>query len=225
MNYIYRSGVSKDRRGLYKTMPGTIPKDKYININTVCSDIDKCIDKFLNDNGIEKDYKSLMSIKHSTVNYMLTFIYKSLFKPNQTLCNNQKTYVDLENIELLQVLADKFIEICQRFNKSLGLMSFGYMIGVNYNTLTRWVNDEKSNSKRYCVIKSIQESHKAQHIALLNESPVGALAVANNDVETGLEWSTKQALTAQNNAVFLIPSERLQRLSITDTKSIVQNAE
>lgn len=107
-------------------------------------------------------------------------------------------------------------------------MSFGYMIGVNYNTLTRWVSDEKSNSKRYCVIKSIQEGHKAQHIALLNESPVGALAVANNDTETGLEWSTKQAITTQQGAVFLIPSERLNRLSITagpDPAPVVQNAE
>lgn len=195
-------------------MPGKIPSNKYININTVCTDIDKCIDKFLDENGIEKDYKSIISIKHSTVNYMFNYIYQSLFKPDQTLCNNQKTYVDLENIELLQVLADKFIEICQRFNKSLGLMSFGYMIGVNYNTLTRWVSDEKSNSKRYCVIKSIQEGHKAQHIALLNESPVGALAVANNDIETGLQWSQNQALTATQNAVFLIPSERLKRLEI-----------
>lgn len=195
-------------------MPGTIPRDKYININTVCNDIDKCIDDFLTENGIDKDYKSIVSIKHSTVNYMFSYIYNRLFKPDRTLCNNQKTFVDLENIELLQVLADKFIEICQRFNKSLGLMSFGYMIGVNYNTLGRWVSDEKLNPARYSVIKSIQEGHKAQHIALLNESPVGALAVANNDTETGLEWSTKQALNTASNAVFLIPSERLERLKI-----------
>lgn len=190
------------------------PDMNYININTISQQIDDCIDQFLNDNGIERDYKSLVSIKHSTVNYMFSYIYKSLFKPNKPLWNNQKSLVDYDNIELLQVLADKFIEICQRFNKSLGIMSFGYMIGANYNTLARWVNDEKSNPSRSSVIKSIQESHKAQHIALLNESPVGALAVANNDVETGLEWATKQAVANGSSAVFLIPSERLNRLGV-----------
>ena len=196
-------------------MPGKIPSNKYININTVCTDIDKCIDKFLDENGIEKDYKSIISIKHSTVNYMFNYIYQSLFKPDQTLCNNQKSLIDYDNIDLLQVLADKFITICQRFNKSLGLMSFCYMTGINYSTITVWLNnDEKSNPKRLAVLKSIQEGHKAQHIALLNESPVGALAVANNDVETGLQWSQNQALTAAQNAVFLIPSERLKRLEI-----------
>jgi hypothetical protein len=112
-------------------------------------------------------------------------------------------------------------------NKSLGLMSFSYLTGIRIETLLVWLSPEgeKLNPARTKVIKYIKECHKAGHIALLNDSPVGALAVANNDIETGLEWSTKQALTAQNNAVFLIPSERLQRLSIQDTKSIVQNAE
>ena len=99
------------------------------------------------------------------------------------------------------------------------------MTGIDITTLLRWAGDEKSNPARYQIINNIKDCHKAAQISLLNDSPVGALAVANNDTETGLEWSTKQAITAANNAVFLIPSERLQRLSITDTKSIVQNAE
>ena len=195
-------------------MPGKIPKDKYININTVSSDIDNCIDDFLVMNGIESDYKSLTSIKHSTVNYMLSYIYERLFKPDITLCNNQKSYVDYNNIDLLQVLADKFIYICQRFNKSLGLMSFGYMIGVDYRTLMRWVNDEKANPKRCLIVKSLQESHKVQQIALLNDTPVGALAVANNDIETGLQWSQNQVASITNNTVYMIPSERMDRLKL-----------
>ena len=201
-------------------MPGSIPKDKYININTIETDIDKCIDDYLTMMGIDRDYKSLVNIKHQTVNGMFRYIYKRLFKPDRTLCNNQKTFVDLDNIELLQVLADKFIDICSDFNKSLGIMSFGYMIGVNYNTLSRWVNDEKSNPARYSVIKSIQEGHKAAQISLLNDSPVGALAVANNDVETGLQWATNQAIASGQQAVFLIPSERLNRLSISAAEAV-----
>ena len=210
-------------------MPGTCKDVKKINIDTIENEIDNVINKFLIDLGIDNDYKSLMSIKHSTINYMLSTIYKTLFKPNHNLINNQKSIIDYNDVMLLQVLANKFIDICQRFNKSLGLMSFGYMIGVSYSTIYNWLqNDEKQNPERLKVLKNIQESHKAQHIALLNESPVGALAVANNDTETGLEWSTKQAITTQQGAVFLIPSERLNRLSITagpEPVPVVQNAE
>jgi hypothetical protein len=195
-------------------MPGSIPKDKYIDVNTISQQIDKCIDSFLDEMGISKDYNSIVNIKHSTVNLMMSYIYEHLFKPNQTLCNNQNSYVDYENIELLTVLANKFIQICQRFNKSLGLMSFGYMLGADYSTLYRWLNAEESNSPRCKVLKYIQESHKTQQISLLNDSPVGALAVANNDIETGLEWSKQQALLQANNTVFLLPSERLDKLKL-----------
>ena len=198
-------------------MPGTIPKDKYININTVCSDIDKCINDFLIMQGIDNDYKSRINIKHQTVNALFIYIYEQLFKPDQTLKNNQRSYVDYDNIELLQVLADKYINICQYFNKSLGLMSFGYMVGVTYSTLNNWINAADSSElsrARFDVLKSIQESHKVAQISILNDSPVGALAVANNDKNTGLEWSKNQAAQLASNTVYYIPSERLDRLNL-----------
>lgn len=198
-------------------MPGKIPKDKYINIDTVCNDIDKCIDDFLLENGIDNDYKSLMSLKHSTVVYMMSYINKKLFKADRTLCNNQNSYIDYNNIELLQVLADKFLDICQRFNKSLGLMAFSYFIGCSYSTLSNWLNADSGgelNNSRLLVLKSIQEGHKLQQINLLNDSPVGALAVANNDIETGLEWSKQQAALQASNAVYILPSERADRLKL-----------
>lgn len=202
-------------------MPGSIPKDKYININTIESDIDKCIDDYLTKMGIDRDYKSLVNIKHQTVNGMFRYIYKRLFKPDRTLCNNQKSLIDYENIELLSLLADKFVDICSMFNKSLGLMSFSYMTGIDYSTIYEWTNEgKKLNPKRSEVLKKIKECHKAAQISLLNDSPVGALAVANNDVETGLEWATKQAINAGQQAVFLIPSERLNRLSISAAEAV-----
>ena len=199
-------------------MPGKIPKDKYIDIMTISNQIDKCIDDFLDMMKIENDYKSLVNIKHSTVNYMFTYIYNNLFKPNITLCNNQKSYVDYENIELLNVLANKFIDICQRFNKSLGLLSFGYMIGVSHQTLNNWMNNGDSNElnrARFEILKNIQENHKAQQIAILNDTPVGAMAVANNDTETGLNWSRNQAAQITNNTVYYLPSESSGRLRLS----------
>jgi hypothetical protein len=53
-----------------------------------------------------------------------------------------------------------------------------------------------------------------QQINLLNSSPVGALAVANNDIETGLEWSKQQAAQLAQNTVYILPSERMERLKL-----------
>lgn len=192
-------------------------KIKYIDINTVCDDIDNVINDVLTELNIDAyDYKAITSIKHSTVNYMLTTVYKRLFKPDHNLPDNRKSLVDYNDIELLQVLANKFIDICQRFNKSLGLMSFSYMLGCSYSTLDNWLHadGDELNRARLEVLKSIQVSHKAQHIALLNDTPVGALAVANNDHETGLEWSKNNLQQLAGNTVYLIPSERSEKLAL-----------
>ena len=193
-------------------------KINYININTVCDDIDNVINDVLTELNIDAyDYKAITSIKHSTVNYMLSTVYKRLFKPDHNLPNNQKSLVDYNDIELLQVLANKFIDICQRFNKSLGLMSFSYMLGCSYSTLDNWLHaadSDELNRARLEVLKSIQVSHKAQHIALLNDSPVGALAVANNDFETGLEWSKNQLQQITTKEVYYLPATRADKLGL-----------
>ena len=199
-------------------MPGSIPKDKYININTISQDIDNCINDYCLQYGINlQDYNTRVNIKHNEVNNILRYIYKTLFKPNITLCNHQTSYIDYNNIELLQVIADKFIDICLLFNKSLGLMSFALMSGISYATIYNWMNadGEKINPERLEVLKNIQECHKMEQIGLLNDSPVGALAVANNDIETGLEWSKQNAQQIASNTVYILPSERVDKLRIT----------
>lgn len=199
------------------------PQYDFINITTLENDILNVIYKSLNLMGFDKsgiDYtnpKKPRFVSHNQLNYCFRQVYKELFKPDKPLFNNQNSIINYDDNNILKMLADVFINICDMYNKSLGLMSFSFMTGIDYKTFYNWVSDQgkKLNPERFRILKYIQESHKAAQIGLLNESPVGALAVANNDTETGLEWAVKQAITAQNNAVFLIPSERLQRLSIT----------
>lgn len=188
-----------------------------IDINTVSQDIDNCVIQFFNRYNVDiNDLQAIRSIPHNTINLLFKYIYNELFKPDKTLINNQKSKVDYDNIELLQVLADKFIDICLMFNKSLGLMSFCFMVGCDYSTVYLWLQDEKSNPLRFNVLKSIQECHKMAQVSLLNDSPVGALAVANNDKETGLNWSANQAAQITNNTVYLLPSERVDRFRLED---------
>ena len=196
-------------------MPKVSKKLNNIDINTIEADIDNCVIEFFSQYNIDiNDSVSCKAVTHNMLSLCMRYIYKNLFKPSHTMINNQKSLVDYNDTELLTVLANKFIDLCLRFNKSLGLLSFGYMVGCDYSTLMNWLNNKESNPVRFNILKSIQEQHKLIHIGLLNETPVGALATANNDSETGLEWGKNQAQQITNNTVYLLPSERVDKLRL-----------
>lgn len=195
-------------------MPGSIPKTKYININTISQDIDNCVIEFMNKYSIDiYDIQQCKSIPHNIITLCMINVYNTLFKPDTTLCNNQNSLIDYNNNEMLFIIANKFIELSLMFNKSLGIMQFSLFTGIHRETLAGWANDRELNPIRSDIINNIRECHKMEQISLLNDTPVGALAVANNDHETGLEWSkNQQVITTQN--VYYLPSERSERLKL-----------
>lgn len=197
-------------------MPGKIPQDLYIDINTIEQDIDDCIMQFFKRFNIDiydpKECRA--SVTHNMLNLCFKQCFRQLFKPDRTLCNNQNSRIDYENIELLQTIADSFVKWCLWFNKSMGIMSFSMLTGIRWETLAQWRDHPETNYKRSQLVKYIQEYHKAEQIALLNDTPVGALAVANNDTETGLRWAANNAQQITNNTVYLLPSERTDRLKL-----------
>lgn len=191
------------------------PQYNFINTDTIATEVMQCI----NNSVISLGYDPMSpadrkAITHNEINYCLRQVFINLFKPDKPLYNNQNSMVDYDNIELLKILADVFIDVCMLFNKSLGLMSFSYMIGCNYKTIYNWLHDEGANPERLQILQNIQEQHKNAQIGLLNNTPVGALAVANNDIETGLEWSKNQAAQITQNTVYLLPSERVDRMKL-----------
>lgn len=199
------------------------PEMNFINISTVYDDIMTSFNRALydigfNNSGVDESIPNKPRyITHNQINYCLRMVARDLFTPapGQTLYNNQKSLIDYDNNDLLQVLATAFIDICSKYNKSLGLVSFSWLCNIDLSTLYEWVKDSnKLNPKRSEIIKTIQETHKAIHIGLLNDSPVGAMATANNDQETGLNWSANQAQQITNNTVYYLPSERSGRLNL-----------
>ena len=197
-------------------MPGKIPADKYINTDTIEQQIDDVVIMFFDKFNINLyDSKECNNISHNMLTLCFTEVYNRLFKPDCTIVNNQRSLLDYNNIEQLQTVANCFLKWCMWFNKSLGMLPFSYMTGISLETLRRWSTEEKElNPARYGVVKSIQEGHKQAQINILNGSPVGALAVANNDIETGLEWGKNQAQQITNNTVYYLPSERTDKLKL-----------
>ena len=195
------------------------PKPEYNFINPECIN-DQVIERvkyYLHSMGYdETNPKDRKTLTHNELNYIFKMVYADLFKPEKPLYNNQKSLLNYDDINTIKALADTFVNICSLLNKSLGLMSFSYLIGVSYTTLINWMKAEKSNPERFRIVKYIQEAHKLAQIGLLNDTPVGALAVANNDKETGLNWSANQAAQITNNTVYLLPSERVDRFRLED---------
>jgi hypothetical protein len=189
----------------------------YINIATISRDIDNFVNDFFTIRNIDiNDIAQCRTIPHNVLTLCLLGIYNNFFKPHKTLVNNQNSLIDYNNIEQLTVIANKFIELSLMFNKSLGLMQFSVMTGIHRSTLAEWRDNEKLNPTRSDLIQNICELHKMEQVNLLNDSPVGALAVANNDKETGLNWSANQAAQITNNTVYLLPSERVDRFRLED---------
>lgn len=200
------------------------PKYNFIDVDSIKDEIYICFNKHLyelgfDDQGIDnRNERKPRYITHNHVNYILRQVYIDLFKPDQKLFNNQVSKIDYDDIKQLYIIANIFIDICSKYNKSLGLMSFSFLTGIDYTTLMQWLNDESVNPQRTAILKSIQECHKAIHIGLLNESGVGQLATANNDAETGLNWSRNNAPGITAGAVYVLPSERVDRLKLEDKR-------
>lgn len=197
------------------------PNYNFIKKETVYNDVMQAVNETLqtmgyNNRGIDDtNEKKPRFISHNEVNYVLRQVYRKLFKPDKPLYNNQNSKINYNDVEVLNELANVFIDICSTFNKSLGLVSFSYLTGIDVETMRDWTIDGAAgNPARLRIIKRIQTEHKAAHIALLNEAPVGALAVANNDRETGLEWAKQNAQLTAEKQVFILPSERINKLQL-----------
>ena len=194
-------------------MPGSVPK--VINIDTISNDIMDNITLYFDNMNINiYDINQRKQVNHNLLTAAFRDTYEKLFKPTETLCNNQNSLIDYENTELLKVIVNKYIDICLLFNKSLGIMPFSLLTGIHYTTLMRWRDNPELNPIRCDIIKYLTECHKMEQIGLLNDTPVGALAVANNDKETGLNWAANQAQQIGAAAVYILPSERTDRLKL-----------
>ena len=198
-----------------------VPQEIQLDISTLHDRIWSVIDSYCSKYGIDiYNYKVRSTIKHNTILNIFSEIYINIYKPPYSLYNNQGSILQYDNIDDLAAACYEFIDICSFFNVAQGIYGFQRMTGIDDETLTRWeltagaVDQDETSRRRYDVLKAVRKYNKNALINLLKDSPVGALAVANNDTETGLQWAkNQQAITTQNN-VYYIPSERIDKLRI-----------
>lgn len=196
-------------------MPVVVRHDSAIDINTIADQINNCVILFFDKYNINiYDVNQVRTIPHNLYSACMISCYKKLFKPDHKMINNQRSIIDYNDVELLSVIANTFIELAMMFNKSMGIYQFSLLTGIHWQTLAEWERNTEVNPARSAIVKNIREYHKLEQVQLLNDTPVGALAVANNDPETGLEWGKNQAQQITNNTVYYLPSERTDKLKL-----------
>lgn len=183
------------------------------------SRIDELLLEACNKYGLNiEDYNSRISIRHLTLNGLFLYIKDNLFKPpyGVNLIDNQSSLLDYKDVTLLSFLCDKYLSICTYFSKSFGVDGFASFTGIRSEVLYLWGEDADGlNPARSQLIRNISEFGRRSLVANLKESNIGQIAVANNDKETGLEWSKNNAPKVEKQSVFFIPSERIDRLKLS----------
>ena len=100
----------------------------------------------------------------------------------------------------------------------MGLYSYSVLIGVNYSNIFEWVNESKDDKKlnvvRAAAVQNVRDYKARGIVNSLQAAPVGIMAVANNDKETGLEWSKNNQTIEKQTTVYYLPSERADRLNL-----------
>lgn len=159
------------------------------------------------------DIEGLQKIRHNAFETVLIMIYENLFKPDGRPDGNIYTLLPYDynnnNIYILNTLIRVYIKLCSICGKSTGIMGFSSFTGYSHNVLYRWRDDTLNPAKQEIIQKIFKNN---QHILVnrLQDTPIGSVAVANNDEETGLKWSANNQQNITKNTVFVLPGERVK---------------
>ena len=138
---------------------------------TACLDI---IERTAADRGLDLHKITTVQFKP-----LLRACYNSLFKPTKTTFNNYKCNIPYTT-ENISALLDVYLELCEYFNCIPSLFNFERFTGITEDTTQKYVTASRLE---------LLKSRKSFIQDKLTESPVGVIALANNDQDTGLMYN------------------------------------
>lgn len=159
------------------------------------------------------DIEGLQKIRHNAFETVLIMIYENLFKPDGRQESNSFTLLPYDyndnNIYILNTLVSVYLKLCNICGKSTGVMGFASFTGYSLFTLRAWRGD-KLNPARSVSLEKIYKTNQHVLTNRLQDTPLGSVAVANNDEDTGLKWSANNQQNITKNTVFVLPGERVK---------------
>ena len=192
------------------------------DISKLDSMIDNTIINYCKKSNIDLyDYEFKKKITAAEVAYIIRMLRDDLFLPAYTDhfdVTETRNLLDLSDIVLFNFITDKYLRICSFFGVALGLYSYSVLLNISYGDIPEWVNEptigKELNAARAFNVKKVSNFRAREIVNNLQASPVGTMAVANNDTETGLQWAKNQQITTEKTTVYYLPSERVDRLRL-----------
>ena len=192
--------------------------------------INNCIMEYCNKYNIDiMDAATRSKLNHMEAANIIRYINNSILSmPLEYRYNNGyiNSLIDYDDNDLIIYLINKYLAICNFFNKSLGIYSLSVFLGVDNETINSWLydhNGEKLNDGRALAVQKVQQYKARSLVNILQNSGIGALAVANNDKETGLNWAENAAPKLERETVYFLPSERMDRLKLDKSRDNIVN--
>ena len=115
---------------------------------------------------------------------LLRACYNSLFKPSKTTFCNNKCNIPY-NPDNITTLLNIYTELCEYYNCIPSLYGFERFTGITEDTTQKYVT-----ASRLEIVKQRKSFIQDK----LTESPVGVIALANNDQDSGLMYTRQNVL-------------------------------
>lgn len=165
------------------------------------NDIEDRFLEYFNERGIDiTDIQTAYGIKQVTYIAAFRYVYKCLFKPFKNQPDNRKSKIDYNDTDVLNTIADIYLDICFMYHIEPTYYSFTTLTGINYDTWYNWLNGEVRNNptgnishKWFLITQKVKQASQAYTRAELENGLVGQITKANNDREKGLLYSQTQA--------------------------------
>lgn len=194
-----KQGANTPQNNIPQEPPVNVLEDGYIDPTYYYNASIDIIERIATDQQID-----LQKADTNKINYLLSQCYKILYAQNKKIWTNRQSIIPYtpENMERL---VNIYLDIVHKYNALPSVNGFSLYTGIDDNTIYRAVTP---------VSGMIAKDRKGYIQNRLNNTPIGVMTLANNDIETGLLY------TRQN----IVTHEAVKRsLSFDDLKRLADN--
>lgn len=170
------------------------------------------IDLYLHQFQEEQNIDDLRSVPQSVWNACLTYIQrhvfsnKDLLKQSNNIYNNNNimdSNYNMYNYDLLYVILEYYIYLCNMYNKEISSMGFSKLVGITNEIISMWGNESnksKLSSKGFEIYKKLNQEREeslSNKLADGKQNPVGVLAILNRHYAWNMPGVSREQASKQ----------------------------
>lgn len=170
------------------------------------------IDLYLHQFQEEQNIDDLRSVPQSVWNACLTYIQrhvfnnKDLLKQSNNIYNNNNimdSNYNMYNYDLLYVILEYYIYLCNMYNKEISSMGFSKLVGITNEIISMWGNESnksKLSSKGFEIYKRLNQEREeslSNKLADGKQNPVGVLAILNRHYAWNMPGVSREQASKQ----------------------------